>query len=115
MVDEIVEKSNIEEMTQIKKLRNWISSDKCKAQKKSKQFAIAQFDLLDSLIKKAKQNIVSRIKATLASPEKKEALVKEINDKAKPSIIALLNQHKTKVNDNKPDKKHKHSISEVEL
>ena len=115
LVAEVVNKASSEEQTQIKKLKNWISSDKCIAPKKSKQFALAQFDLLDSLIKKAKQNIVNRIKASLASPEKKEELANEINEKAKPSIIALLNQHKTRVNDNKPDKNHKHSISEVEL
>ena len=101
LVDEIVDKTQAEDMKQVDKYRNWITSDKCKATVKTKTYMAIQLDNLNLTIKKYRNKVIDVVRNVLSLPAKKKEFTEEIIEKAKPSTLELLRKHKARIDEEK--------------
>lgn len=101
LVDEIVDKTQAEDMKQVDKYRNWITSDKCKATVKTKTYMAMQLDNLNLTIKKYRNKVIDVVRNVLSLPAKKKEFTEEIIEKAKPSTLELLRKHKARIDEEK--------------
>ena len=85
--------------------KKWIQDPKHKASKREKDYAIKRLDGLIRKIETAMEKVVIRITKQLKQPEKKKAVVEEINKEVKPSIRERLAQNVAKIQREEAERK----------
>ncbi|SCX96620.1 plasmid recombination protein [Butyrivibrio sp. INlla14] len=99
LVDEIIDKTQAEDLRLIKDYKRWVESDECKLPKKIKPFVAEHLNKVASVVAGIKKKVISKIRKSLLLPEKRQAYTKEIVEEAQPSILELLKKTKKKIDE----------------
>lgn len=97
--------------------KQWIQQPERKASKKEKSYALDRLDGVIKKIENAMQKTVIQIKQKMLQPEKKEAVVDEIKNQVKPSIMKKLGEKKAELAQKEKERKqeyknHLHSLND---
>ena len=105
LVDEIVEKTQAEDMKQVDNYKKWIASDKCKMSARTKNLVATQLDNLNLSLRKCRYKVICAVRKALEMPAKKKKFAEEIIEKARPSTLELLRMHKARIDEENADKR----------
>jgi len=97
LIDEIADKTREEDISRIEDYKKWLASDERNAPKEYRTFAVTQMSHLQTFIRDVKNKVVAAVKKVFNAPEKKAKFTKEIVEKARPSTLELLRQHKARI------------------
>lgn len=97
LIDEITDKTREEDIAEIDAYKKWIMSDEREIPKEYCEFTAKCMTQLQIAIRNIKDKVVAAVKKAFVVPEKKEKFTKEIVEKARPSTLELLRQHKAKI------------------
>jgi len=94
LTKEISDKVRNEDIAEIERTKEWLSSDKRKAPKETRKYAIDHLNGLQDRIRKLADKVVCTVKSMFSDPEKKKSVTSEIAELSKPSILETLHKMK---------------------
>ena len=94
VADAVRQETHKEDIRLIEEAKAWVLSPERKASHRERIYAAARLDGVISKIKRAMQSALTKIQKKLMLPERKQAGKREIQTKAKDSILDLLRKSK---------------------
>lgn len=97
LTKEISDKVRNEDIAEIEKTKEWLSSENRKASKEKRDYAIDRLSGVQDKLRKIADKVLGIVKKVFDDPDKKKAITSEIAKKGKISIRERLEQTKIKV------------------